>query len=65
MEAELDAVKFYKEGGEIMEDVNFKKIMLAMAEEENSHYEILMAEREALSGNYFWFSADGTSPMED
>jgi len=65
IDAELDAVKFYKEGANIIEDENFKKILIEMAEEENSHYEILMAEREALSGNYFWFSADGSSPMED
>lgn len=65
IEAELDAVKFYKEGAKVIGDEGFKKILLKMSEEENSHYEILMAEREALSGNYFWFSSDGTSPMED
>lgn len=65
IDAELEAVAFYKEGAKIIEDEGFKKIMIEMADEENSHYEILMAEREALSGNYFWFSSDGTSPMED
>jgi len=65
IDAELEAVKFYKEGADVIEDEGFKKIMIEMAEEEHSHYEILMAEREALSGNYFWFSSDGTSPMED
>ncbi|HDL02667.1 MAG TPA: hypothetical protein ENH25_00890 [candidate division Zixibacteria bacterium] len=65
IDAELEAVKFYKEGADVIEDEGFKKIMIEMAEEEHGHYEILMAEREALSGNYFWFSSDGTSPMED
>ncbi|PKK83481.1 MAG: hypothetical protein CVT49_08135 [candidate division Zixibacteria bacterium HGW-Zixibacteria-1] len=65
IEAELDAVEFYKKGSAIISDAGFKNIMKEMAEEESGHYEILMAEREALSGNYFWFSSDGTSPMED
>lgn len=65
IEAELAATKFYKEGIQAVDDAEFKKILDELADEENSHYELLMAEREALSGNYFWFSADGTAPMED
>nr|MBN2277878.1 ferritin family protein [candidate division Zixibacteria bacterium] len=65
MKAELEATRFYKEAAQKMDDAEFKKILKEFSEEENGHYEILMAEREAISGNYFWFSADGTSPMED
>jgi len=65
IDAELVATKFYKEGMNSIDDKEFKDILYQLAEEENSHYEILMAEREALAGNYYWFSTDGTAPMED
>lgn len=63
--AELAATKFYKESAEVVDDAEFKTILMELSDEENGHYEWLMAEREALAGNYFWFSADGTAPMED
>jgi rubrerythrin len=65
IEAELATVKFYKAGMGIVGDKDFAEILFQLAEEENGHYEILMAEREALSGNYYWFSTDSSSPMED
>jgi rubrerythrin len=65
IEAELAAVKFYKDGSKAIEDTEFSDILSSLADEENGHYEILMAEREAISGNYYWFSAEGTAPMED
>lgn len=65
IDAELEATKFYKESAEKTDDAEFKDILTTLSEEENGHYEILMAEREALAGNYFWFSLDGTAPMED
>ncbi|UCD17127.1 MAG: ferritin family protein [Candidatus Zixiibacteriota bacterium] len=65
IDAELVATRFYKESMDAVDDKEFKDILFQLAEEENSHYEILMAEREALAGNYFWFATDGTAPMED
>ncbi len=65
IDAELVTTKFYKEGMNVVDDKEFKDILYQLAEEENSHYEILMAEREALAGNYYWFSTDDTAPMED
>lgn len=65
IEAELSATKFYKENADAVNDPDFSKILNDLSDEENAHYEWLMAEREALAGNYFWFSSDGTSPMED
>ncbi len=64
IEAELAATNFYKEGQAVVDDKEFKDILHQLSEEENSHYEILKAEREALTGNYFWFSTDGSSHME-
>jgi len=65
IEAELAATNFYKVGKDMVEDTEFKDILHQLSEEEHSHYELLMAEREALAGNYFWFSTDSSSPMED
>ena len=65
IDAELAATKFYKAGKKAIPDRDFAEIMEQLEEEENSHYEILMAEREAMSGNYFWFSTEDSAPMED
>lgn len=65
IEAERATVKFYIAGKEAVEDKEFKNILQDLADEENGHFELLMAEKEALAGNYFWFSSDDTRPMED
>jgi len=65
LEVEMATMKFYKSGAESIDDPEFKDVLYRLADEENGHYEILMAEKSALAGNYFWFSADGTAPMED
>lgn len=65
IEAERGATKFYMAGKDVIDDAEFKKVLQELADEENSHYELLMAEKEALAGNYFWFSSTGTQPMED
>ncbi len=65
IETELAATKFYKEGAIIAVDAEFRKILEELSDEEYSHYELLMAEKQALGGNYFWFSSSDTSPMED
>lgn len=64
IEAELAATEFYKTGAESATDEKIKAICEQLAEEEFSHYEALKAEREALTGNYFWFGFDESSPME-
>ncbi len=63
--AELAATKYYKEEAKDATDEEFKKIFEGMAAEEFSHFELLQAEKDALSGNYSWFSYDESSPMEE
>jgi len=64
IEAELAATKYYRENFEKTDRPEFKAIFGRLADEENLHYELLMAEREALSGNYYWFGYDESAPLE-
>lgn len=64
IEAELAATKYYQEERDLIDDPTFKEIFDKLAEEEHGHYELLMAEKEAIGGNYFWFDYGDSSPME-
>lgn len=64
IEAELAATKYYQEERDLVDDEEFRKIFDKLAAEEHSHFELLQAEREALTGNYYWFGYDDASPME-
>jgi rubrerythrin len=64
IEAELAATNYYQQEKELVNDDFFRNIFDQLAEEEHRHYELLMAEKEALSGNYFWFQYGDTSPQE-
>jgi rubrerythrin len=65
IEAELAATQYYKSEAKKAPTEEFRKIYEGMAGEEYSHFELLQAEKDALSGNYYWFSFGDTSPMED
>jgi len=65
IEAELAATEYYKAEAARTTADDLKKIFESMAAEEYSHFELLQAEKDALSGNYYWFSFDDTSPMEE
>lgn len=64
IEAELAATQYYQQQKELVDDPSFRDIFDQLADEEHRHYELLMAEKEALSGNYFWFGYGDTSPLE-
>jgi rubrerythrin len=64
IEAELAATKYYQEERGLIEDPEFRQIFDQLADEEHHHYELLMAEKEAMTGNYHWFSYDDSSPQE-
>jgi len=64
IEAELAATEYYQRQKELVDDPLFRNIFDQLAEEEHRHYELLMAEKEALSGNYYWFQYGDTSPLE-
>ena len=64
IEAELAATRYYQQERDLVDDPTFKKIFDDLAEEEHSHFELLQAEKDALAGNYSWFSLDEGSPLE-
>ncbi|UCG62869.1 MAG: ferritin family protein [Candidatus Zixiibacteriota bacterium] len=64
IEAELAATRYYQQERDLVDDVIFRDIFDQLAGEEHNHYELLMAEKEALSGNYYWFDYGDTSPQE-
>ena len=65
IEAELAATRFYQEERALVDDPDFKKIFDRLAAEEHHHFELLQAEKEALAGNYSWFSLDLGASQED
>ena len=64
IEAELAASKYYQEQRELIDDPTFREIFDKLADEEHGHFELLQAEKDAISGNYSWFGYGDTSPME-
>jgi rubrerythrin len=65
IEAELAATKYYREERDSIDEPEFRKIFDRLAEEEHTHFELLQAEKEALAGNYHWFSYGDGAPLED
>lgn len=65
IEAELAATKYYREERELIDDPKFKTLFDRLAEEEHGHFEILQAEKDALSGNYSWYAHGAGAEMED
>jgi len=65
IEAELAATKYYREERHSIDDPKFAQIFDQLAEEEHHHFELLQAEKNALTGNYYWFGYDASAPLED
>lgn len=65
MEAERQAYLFYTSASEKAENPEAKKMFLTLAEEEDGHYQKLSAERNALSGGFYWFDIEGSGFVED
>ncbi len=65
LEAERQAYLFYQEAGKRTNDEKGKELFQKLAEEEDGHYQKLSAERNALTGGFYWFSLDQAAPLED
>ncbi|MFH2056376.1 MAG: ferritin family protein [bacterium] len=65
MEAELDAARRYKKGEQATDDPAVAKVFAELVAEEDGHYNMLIAEKEALRGNIDWFSFGEQAMMEE
>jgi rubrerythrin len=64
IKAEKEAYEFYKRSSEGSKDPETKKMFLMLAGEEDKHYNVLMAEKQALIDQFYWFSLDTPGIME-
>jgi rubrerythrin len=64
IKAEKEAYEFYSKSAEEAKDHEAKKMFLMLAEQEDRHFNILMAEKQALIGQFYWFSLDTPGIME-
>ncbi|MBU0983746.1 MAG: ferritin family protein [candidate division Zixibacteria bacterium] len=64
IEVEIATMKFYQEKKTMIDDAEFGAILEKLAAEEQGHFELLQAEKDALGGNYGWFSYGDSAPME-
>jgi len=65
IEAEVIATKFYQRGASISTDPQTRKIFEELEREEDSHFQYLVAEKAALSGDLYWFSIGDSAMMEE
>lgn len=64
IKAEKEAYEFYSKSTAEAKDRQAKKMFLMLAEQEDRHYNILTAEKQALMGQFYWFSLDTPGIME-
>ncbi len=65
IEAERLAAKFYGRGIVLTEDNKTRAIFEELEKEEDGHYNMLIAEKAAISGDLYWFSMGDSSIMEE
>ena len=63
--AEAISAKFYRQGAALVETPEAAKIFQKLENEEDGHYNYLMAERSALLGDLYWFSIPEAGMMEE
>jgi rubrerythrin len=64
IKAEKEAYEFYSKSAEGTQDPDAKKMFLMLAEQEDRHYNLLTAEKQALTGQFYWFDAATPGMME-
>ena len=65
IEAESKANDFYLAEAEKAEDPELKKMFESLADQEKGHYDLLTAEKNALTGGFYWFDMDQSGFVED
>jgi len=65
VEAELLSAKFYHHGATLTADPKTKRMFEQLEKEEDGHYNFLVAEKSALTGDLYWFSIGDSSMLEE
>jgi rubrerythrin len=65
IEAELKANEFYLSEAGKAEDPELKRMFEKLAQQEMGHYDLLTAEKNALTGGFYWFDIDSSGFLED
>jgi rubrerythrin len=65
IEAETTSAKFYQRGASIAPDNKIRQIFEELEREEDGHFNYLVAEKAALSGDLYWFSITDSAMMEE
>jgi rubrerythrin len=64
IKAEKEAYEFYSKSATEAKDPEAKKMFLMLAEQEDRHYNLLTAERQAVIGQFYWFDMGAPGVME-
>ncbi|MCX5752752.1 MAG: ferritin family protein [Candidatus Krumholzibacteria bacterium] len=65
IDAEMKAEEFYSIEAAEVDDAELKRLLMQLSGEEHGHYELLLAERSSLAGNFYWFDLDSAQFLED
>ena len=64
IKAEKEAYEFYSKNATEAKDPEAKKMFLMLAEQEDRHYNLLTAEKQAVIGQFYWFDMGAAGMME-
>ena len=65
IKAEARAEDFYRSRANQVEQEELKALLEELAEQEHGHYNLLLAERNAIVGGFYWFDMDSSGFLED
>jgi len=65
IKAEMKAEEFYASQAEAVDNSELKELLERLSLEEHGHYEFLLAERNSLTGGFYWFDMDSSQFLED
>jgi rubrerythrin len=65
IDAEAKARSFYLEQAQKAQDAEMRSMFERLADQEQGHYNLLSAERNAVVGGFYWFDMDSAGFLED
>lgn len=65
IDAEIAAARFYHQGSLLTSDPTARRIFEELEREEDGHFNYLVSEKSALSGDLYWFSISDSAMMEE